>query len=98
MAVVIDYLHAADGDLIIEDGDFKKGDATQAHQKVLMMATKGDFTQSPLTGVGVVEFLLDSVNDDELRHAIQEEFEADGMSVEEMEINSGDIKVQAYYD
>ncbi len=97
MAEVIDYIRSA-GDLVIVNGDFAKGDCTGKHQETLLLAEPGDFKQFPTMGVGMMNFLLNNATSDEVRSAIQKEFEADGMSIKSMTINNTDIIVESEYD
>lgn len=99
MAKAFDYLVDDNFDLIIENGDFKKGDATLKHQHLLLLAEPGSFTQSPTIGVGIRSFLLDEADPDDMQKAIQREFEQDGMKISKMKINSlSDIQINAEYD
>jgi len=100
MAVkVIDYLRDASGDLIIENGDFKKGEATTKHQRTLMLANPGDFKYAPTVGIGIVEFLKDDVDPDEMQSVIQREYEKDGMRIKKLVLNSfTDIETIANYE
>ena len=96
--IPIDYLLNDSGDLIIENGDFKKGDATLKHQKTLLFCEKGSFKQSPMIGVAIVTYLLDDGSGDDLESVIQSEFEKDGMLIKKMVLNSfSDIQVDAIY-
>lgn len=96
---VIDYLRDSNGALIIENGDFKKGEATLKHQHTLLVAHKGDFKYSPTQGVGINDFVDDEGGADELKSIIIDEFERDGMKVNKMFYDSdGEFRIVAYYE
>ena len=93
----IDYLRDSGNDLVIENGDFKKGDATLKHQHALLVCEKGSYKQFPTICLGLLNFLLDD-DTDALQQEIQHEFEKDGMQVKVLKINSlSDIEVVAEY-
>ncbi len=96
--IPIDYLADDTMDLIIVNGDFKKGDATLKHQKTLLLAEKGSFKQSPTVGVAIRDFILEDSSGDEFQGVVQGEFENDGMKINALVINSfSDINVDASY-
>ncbi len=93
-----DYIVDENFDLVIENGDFKKGDATLQHQKMLLLSQKGNFKQSPTVGVGIRDFINEDTDADTLQSVIQEEFEKDGMRIAKMILNSfSDIEIEASY-
>ena len=98
MAQVIDYLQDENGDLIIEDGDLKQGAATSYHQRGLLLFNKGGNRQSPTAGVDAREFILDNIEGDEILHRVTEEFEGDGMTVNEVIVNGTGINIDAQYE
>lgn len=97
MAEPIDYIVDDNGGYKIENGDFVKGNATQQHQKLLLLAEKGEIKQFPVAGVGIRGYILDEKSTSELKSEIGKEFEADGMVIDELSISNGIIKVEAYY-
>lgn len=98
----IDYLHDANDDLQISNGDFVRGESTQQHQGVLIRVKQGELRQFPKTGVGIDAFLLDD-NAGDIFQEIQKQFEADGMIVRNIDIkmngveNELQLKIDAYY-
>ena len=95
---MFDLLMGEDFDLIIEKGDFKVGESTNQHQKLLLLMNKGEIKQFPTIGVGLNGFLLDDADTNELRRAIQEEFEADGMEIRRLSISEEtNIEIDAIY-
>ena len=93
-----DYLHTDNHDLLIQSGDFVVGESTTQHQDLLMLLNKGELRQYPKTGVGIQSFL----NDDAiggLYGEIQQQFRADGMTVNKLVIGStGTVTIEAVYE
>jgi len=91
-----DYL-LDDFDLAIDNGDFVVGESTSQHQQLLLLLNKGELRQYPKTGVGAITFS----NDDQLGGLyteIQQQFEADGMQIEKLVVNSnGTVDIKARY-
>lgn len=86
-------------DLRIQAGDFLTGDATLQHQQLLLLIQKGELRESPTRGVGIRDWMLDDVQQGDLNTAIKREFEADGMTVEQVRTTpAGKINVKAYYE
>ena len=52
-----DFLEDEDGDLIIENGDFKIGDATLQHVKDILVAAPGHYKQSPAIGADIQQII-----------------------------------------
>ncbi len=98
MAEVIDYLRDQNNVLRIANGDFVKGDATNKHQQTLLVTEAGEFKQFPTAGVGLMNFMLGDNTADDLRTAIQKEFEADGMHIIDMTISGTAVQLDAQYN
>ncbi len=84
------------GDLVIEDGDFKVGDATKQNQQLLLLSQKGEWKQSPLTGVGIADWLKGEKQGG-LKAEIKQQFKADGMTVKKIELVNGSVNIDANY-
>ena len=92
-----DLLLDEDFDLQIKDGDFVAHESTAQHQKILILADKGEFKEVPMRGVGAHRFLEDQTPDN-LAREIRAEFAADGMTVNKIKIASDlTIQVDANY-
>lgn len=85
-----------DFDLKFVNGDLVIGEATLQHQKLLLLAHKGEIREFPTRGVGVGSWLLDDQAGN-LNGAIKREFTADGMKVEKVNTSGGKINVKANY-
>lgn len=93
-----DILLDKDGDILIENGDFVIGDATNQNQELILIAHKGEFKESPELGVGISNALL-SENLQAITNSIRRNFEYDGMKVKKLEINpNGSLTVDANYN
>lgn len=98
MALVFDYKLNNELDLSVRRGDFVVDESTLQHQKMLLLAEKGEYKQNPLTGVGMVNYINNDANIVEYRHAVQDEFEADGMTVLEMNVHDYEnVDIEADY-
>lgn len=94
--MVIDYLDI-NGDLGIANGDFVKGESTLQCMNRLLVSVKGDWRQYPRTGVGLVNFLNDD-NLPDLYLEIQEQYKADGLIIDQLQVyNDGRVVEAAHY-
>ncbi len=85
-------------DLIIKNGDFAVEESTAQHQQLLLLADKGQFKQVPTIGVGLDLFLNDEATTDDIKRAIQEQFELDGMTIDYFTIGiNKELKIDARY-
>ncbi len=87
-----DFLLDDNFDLLIVDGDLVVGDSTSQHQKILILADKGEFKDVPMRGVGALKYLEDH-SPDNLAREIRLEFSADGMKVNKIQI-APDLNIQ----
>ncbi|MCU7615670.1 hypothetical protein NZ698_00550 [Chryseobacterium sp. PBS4-4] len=82
---------------VLSNGDFTIGESTYQHQKMLLYADKGQFKADPLVGVGSRRFLETSKQNDFARE-IRQQFYADGMTVNKIEIKENfEINIDAQY-
>ena len=91
-----DILLSDAGELLMVDGDFVTGDATKQNQKLLLVSQKGEWKESPLTGVGINNWLKDE-NQGGLKAEIKQQFKADGMKINSLIVNGETIKIDATY-
>lgn len=98
MAEIKDILLTDELDLKFADGDLAIGEATVQSQNLLLLAEKGTFVGTPNVGVGVQQWLNNETTSDELKHAIQNEMESDGMTVQTLEVKDiSQITLDATY-
>jgi len=98
MAEKFDIVLDTDFDLLVKDGDFAIAESTRQHQQCLIIAEPGYYKQNPAMGAAAYSFTNDDETLENLKKAIQKTFEADGMSIEHIKVNTqGDIDVVATY-
>lgn len=84
-------------DLQIVNGDFAVGESTYQHQACLLMASKGEYKANPTTGVNSKKY-LESERPDNYAREIRQEFVADGMKVNSINISENlELTVDAKY-
>lgn len=92
-----DYQWSEDNDLKITNGDFVLGDATKQHQMVLLVAHQGSIKLNPEVGVGI-DLMLVSDTSREILQRIRRHFRYDGMKVRGVQLNQGQLKIEAHYE
>jgi len=78
-------------DLLIANGDFVVGDSDEQTQELILIATQGAFRESPLTGVGIVNYLKAQFSPAlvaKLTQKIQLQLQYDGFSAATVVVNS----------
>jgi hypothetical protein len=95
---VFDFKVAEDGDLAIINGDIDLGESTLQHQHNLLLSEKGEYKQYPTVGVGIINYLSDDADANDLQTAIQRELEADGVDISLLKINGfNNIQIEGNY-
>lgn len=88
-----------DKDLLIEGGDFVIDLADEQHIELILLSNKGQWRNSPLTGVGIFQFIgapFTLKESDSLKQKIMLQLELDGYRKREIEIKSfSEIKIDA---
>lgn len=94
-----DFLLDNNGDLKLKNGDLVFDDATLQLQEAILVIEKGDLKHAPLLGVGLANWLLDDqVNSSGLKREIIGQFEADGMTIEKIDLSDlGNLVIVANY-
>ncbi|AKK74433.1 hypothetical protein OK18_19065 [Chryseobacterium gallinarum] len=83
--------------IIIKNGDFAIGESTYQHQKILLLADKGQFKSAPTVGVGSRRY-LESPNVDDLAREIRQQFVRDGMTIRALRVAEDlEINIDAIY-
>lgn len=85
-------------DIRIENGDLVVGESTRQHQKLILLAEKGENREFPTHGVGLASWLNDDLQFGDLRSAVKREFERDGMRVLGIKGSGFDLNVDAAYE
>lgn len=86
-------------DIAIDGGDFVGADSEEQHQQLILVASKGSFRESPLTGVNISQYIktrFTQIDIDKLKQQIRLQFQYDGYSQTFTQINSfDDIQINA---
>ncbi|RYF09884.1 MAG: hypothetical protein EOO42_23355 [Flavobacteriales bacterium] len=86
-------------DIAIDGGDFIAADAEEQHQQLILVASKGSFRESPLTGVNIGRYVKARFTQkqiDALKQQIRLQFQYDGYNQSFVQINSfEDIQINA---
>lgn len=86
-----------DGELRIEGGDLVMGESTDQHVAHLLLAQKGEYKQSPLTGIGILNYLnapVEKKTRDMLEREIRLQLEADGAANAQVKVTKeGRVKI-----
>jgi hypothetical protein len=93
---MVDLKQTADGDLDLSTGDVQWVEPTGQHQRDILLARPGDYKTSPLTGVGLEDYLL-SDKPDNLLAEIRRQMTADGQDVSSVRIQGKQIRIDASY-
>jgi hypothetical protein len=92
-----DLLLSSNNDFQIVNNDLFIGKSDLQHQKHLLISNKGEIKHAPVAGVGLFTFLADN-NKADLNREIRLDFSADGMKVESVSTDKGEIKIDAPYE
>lgn len=85
-------------DLLITDGDLVIGESTRQHQGLLLLTEPGQIEQHPTAGVGITTWLLnDEADVTHLRHVITQQFGADGLKINKLDLRLPNIHIDANY-
>lgn len=98
--MVTDFLlDPATGDLLIRDGDLVLDAADEQHLEHVLLAQPGHWRQSPLTGVGIGDFLDEDSGAGSLRAVIEQQVVQDGARINALRVGAaGQIDLDAVYD
>lgn len=86
-----DFLMDDDYDCLIANGDFVVGESTSQEIQLHLKASKGNYYQHPLTGIGIDKYINASVSRADLKRTIRVDLEADNMEIVTLDVaGSGD--------
>ncbi len=91
---VKDFLSDDDGDLIIENGDFKIGESDYQHIRDILQAAPGHYKQFPLVGANIMSMVNGSIDGD-FRKELRKQLQADGYNVKSIKMVNGDLEIDA---
>lgn len=81
-----DILLDADNDFVITGNDVTFGESDGQHGRLIIDTKKGDWTQFPNTGVGIIQYLKGSF-DGEARRNVRLQMQGDGYKVDTLEFD-----------
>jgi len=97
MGKVFDIKLTADKDIVV-NGDFVIHESTAQHQECLLIAAPGNYLNSVATGADLSGHILNDESAESIKKAVQQHFEADGMSIDKLHLVNGNIDVKAGYN
>ena len=97
MAKVYDLMLDADGDLLIENGDFVIGETTQQNIGLILISEKGEWRHTPYVGAGLKSDIEDEAEPAELMQEIKKQLELDGLLNVTIDTSSGKFEVEGNY-
>jgi len=95
-----DFLHTPEKDLLIVNGDFAVGEATEQLIENLLLAHQGEYKEYPLAGVGIRLFgngPWDYKTVKQLEKRIRLQLQYDGAEKIDVSIKDQQIKIDARY-
>lgn len=98
---MIDIKQTAEGDLDLSMGDIafaNEFDATEQHKADILYASQGDYKESPLTGVGIMDY-INSEDNGMMFRDIAIQMQKDGIKINEVGVDqSGSIIIDGGYE
>lgn len=91
-----DFLLDEDGDLLLNGSDINIGISNSQHREHLLLTEKGAFKQFPQVGVGAFKY-LENEEPGALLREVSIQFSADGMKVEKVGFENGQLIIKADY-
>lgn len=77
---MIDIKQAADGDLDLTTGDIAMTEPTEQHKRDILLSSQGDVAESPLTGVGLMDY-INAEDDGTMLRSISQQMQRDGIKI-----------------
>jgi hypothetical protein len=84
MATAKDYLLDDDLDLVISNGDFKKGPSDQQASILLMNTNIGSWKFFPFAGMGIKKYQGSSGTEQIMKRELMVQHEADGLKIKQL--------------
>lgn len=82
-----DFTLDGTGDMLIEHGDFVLSHSDGMHQEHIIKSYIGYWRNAPLVGVGIEQYLKASLGTAEVKRLIKIQLEADGFSVQSLDVS-----------
>lgn len=90
-----DCLIDSDGELKIANGDIAVGYSDDQQRELLLVTDKSSFKENPQVGVGLQNY-LEAEDSADLLSEIRNQFTADGMTIDSLDVN-GQFNLNAHY-
>lgn len=95
---MIDIKQTTDGDIDLSTGDIVLIEPTERHKADILLASRGDYKESPLTGVGIVEY-INSENNGGLLRVVAGQMSRDGINITEVGYDAnGELIINGAYN
>ena len=94
MAITTDILLDENEDLLIENGDFVIGDSNEQHIRHILRLAPGQNRMAPLLGANIIENLKGNLDGD-FKRKIRIMLAMDGVTVNDVQINNGELNIDA---
>lgn len=91
-----DFLIDFENGSLFDNGDIRTGASDDQNKRLLLLCQKGSFKEFPATCVGAASY-LEGEDSAALLREIRTQFQADGMTVNNLLIEDGQIKIDARY-
>lgn len=93
---MLDFKLTEDGDIDLSGGDLELVEPTSQHVRDLLLSAQGSYKENPETGVDSINYMMDSESDAYLRK-VRKQCVKDGMTVEQIFIEDGELTIEATY-
>jgi hypothetical protein len=84
-------------DLHVKNGTLAVGEITEQNQKLILLAQKGEFKESPLKGVGINPDFIETHGAQALVSEIREQYRREGLTVDKLRVTDSNVEVVAHY-
>ena len=84
-----------DTDLVVDLGDFVLADSDQQSVQDIINAYKGNYKEFPLIGVGIDTYRNSTPDESEIQSIVRKQLEADGFTVNSVQVIESKIYVDA---
>lgn len=83
-----DYMHDEDGDLLIKNGDFVRGESTFQHARLITIMAPGDLRQFPWIGFLAIRYQnAQASRKQQFISELRAAYEADGIKVNSIDVS-----------
>lgn len=95
--MIRDIIQNDNGDIKFLNGDILLGDSTRQHMRDLLLTNRGELKHSPLTGVGLNNYLNDETPEDMMRD-IRKQVIKDGAALKSIVWTGDQLKLDVEYE